>query len=153
MIFRSADACSSELPVISIPALLIRMANFTRSHTIINASFKGLSIFAIAIAVTRLALQYDSGRHRVDYMAVTFWLTVEAAIALIMASISSYRVPLLDYLAERRLRQSVGSNKPTVHMRWLRVTRDYSRANARTNGAPPSEQLSLSDIPMVRHPR
>jgi hypothetical protein len=82
------------------------MANFTRSHTIINASFKGLSVFSCAIAVTRLGLQYDKRTHGIRYVALTFLLVVEAAVALVMASISSYRIVLLHYLGERKIKSN-----------------------------------------------
>ncbi|KAF2110778.1 hypothetical protein BDV96DRAFT_583699 [Lophiotrema nucula] len=92
----------TDLLVISIPILLIYMANFTRSHTIINTSFKSLSVFSIAIATTRLALQYDRDARRIDYIVMVFFLFTEAVVALVMASISSYRTVILDKLVEWR---------------------------------------------------
>jgi hypothetical protein len=85
--------------VISIPSLLISMANLTRSYTIINCSFKGLSVFAVVVAATRLALQYDAQTHRIQYVTLILLLIVENAVAIIMASVSSYRVVVLDHLA------------------------------------------------------
>jgi hypothetical protein len=130
--------------------LLIHMANFTKSHTIINASFKSLSVFTIAIAATRLAVQYNSNQQCIDYDAVTFWLVVEAAVALSMASISSYRVVLLDYLAERRLRRSVGSGIRISRLRWPRASAREGSATTRSDGSP-SNVHSLSELPMIRN--
>lgn len=76
------------------------MANFTLTRAAINTAFKSLSIFTVAIAACRLAFQYNADIHRVDYVSLTFWLVMQAAIAIIMASISSYRIVLLDYLAD-----------------------------------------------------
>jgi hypothetical protein len=85
----------------AIPFSLIWMANFKLTHAAINAIFKSLSIFAIAIATTRLSVQYSSEKHSVDYTRVTFWLMVEATVAVIMASVSSYRIVVLHYLTSR----------------------------------------------------
>lgn len=93
------------------------MANFTLTRAAINTSFKALSVFTIAIAACRLAFQYNADIHRVDYISLTFWLVVEAAIAIIMASISSYRIVLLDYLAEDRTERRPNPAGPKVrHM-------------------------------------
>jgi hypothetical protein len=99
------------------------MANFNRLQTIINASFKGLSVFNIVVAATRLGLQYDRSTHRTDYVTVTFLLVVEASVALVMASISSYRIVLLDYLAERRFRRQTTPLTPTPHRAGGRSTK------------------------------
>ena len=77
------------------------MANLTRSHAIINWSFKSLSIFATIVAATRLALQYNAHADRIQYVTLVFLLVVETAVAIIMASISSYRAVVLDQLAGR----------------------------------------------------
>jgi hypothetical protein len=73
------------------------MANLTSPHAIINTTFKSLSACTIAIASTRLVYQHNAKYDRIDYLQLTFWLVVEAAIALIAASIASYRVVVLDY--------------------------------------------------------
>jgi hypothetical protein len=99
------------------------MANFNRLQTIINASFKGLSVFNIVVAATRLGLQYDRSAHRTDYATVTFLLVVEASVALVMASISSYRIVLLDYLAERRFRHQTTALTQMPHRVGGRSTR------------------------------
>ncbi|KAF2260533.1 hypothetical protein CC78DRAFT_584668 [Lojkania enalia] len=109
---------ATDLLVISIPILLIYMANFTKSYTIINATFKGLSMFAIAIAATRLALQYSTDLHRIKYISLLFWLFVEAAVALIMASISSYRTVVLDRLAEWERRREGNPSQKKTHGFW-----------------------------------
>lgn len=81
------------------------MANFTFSRALINTSFKSLSVITVAIAACRLAFQYNVEAHSVDYISLTFWLVVEAATAVIAASISTYRIVLLDYLADLDMRQ------------------------------------------------
>ncbi|KAF2793285.1 hypothetical protein K505DRAFT_244729 [Melanomma pulvis-pyrius CBS 109.77] len=136
----------TDLLVIMIPILLIHMANFTRSHTIINASFKSLSIFSISIALTRLVLQYNVKDHRIKYVSMTFWLAVEAAVALVMASISSYRTVVLDRLADWRLRRGMKVMQHNEHK--------FRNGSRRRDGdlAGTSEDLqqpSLSDIPMI----
>jgi hypothetical protein len=100
------------ISVLSIPLLLICMSNFSLAHAAINTSFKSLSIFAIAIAVCRLALQYNTDATRINYPSLTFWLAIQANVAVIMASISSYRVVVLDYLKDHRAQQQHRSMAP-----------------------------------------
>ena len=94
------------------------MANFTFSHALINASFKSLSILTVAIAACRLAFQYDADAHRVDYVAFTFWLVVEAAVAVIAASTSSYRIVVIDYLTALKSRQDLYPAQPRSRRLW-----------------------------------
>ncbi|KAF2021077.1 hypothetical protein BU24DRAFT_416745 [Aaosphaeria arxii CBS 175.79] len=118
---------ATDLLVISIPIALVQMANYTRINTIINASFKSLSVFSIAIASTRLALSYDRRTHRIRYSDIAFWLVVEAAVALIMAGISSYRTLVIDWVTEHRRGRTTKSAHPfqRSHEPWIKVgTRD-----------------------------
>jgi hypothetical protein len=100
------------MTVISIPLLLICMLNFSLAHAVINTSFKSLSIFAVAIAACRLALQYTTDASRINYPSLTFWLVIEANVDVIVASISSYRVVVLDYLKDHIARQQHLSMAP-----------------------------------------
>ncbi|KAF1957113.1 hypothetical protein CC80DRAFT_412196 [Byssothecium circinans] len=133
----------TDLLVISIQILLIHMANFTRSDTIINCTFKSLSIFAIVIAATRLGLQYDSQARRINYVSFTFLLAIEAAIAIIMASISSHRVVLLNWLEEHRTRKAANVSRPRMHKRWR-------TSQGLDNAMEPSatRDISLSSLPI-----
>lgn len=129
--------------------LLIRMANFNRYKAIINGSFKSLSIVNIAIAATRLALQYDKGDHRIRYVTLTFWLLVEAAVAVIMASISSYRAIILDYLVERRAQRGVSFQITSLksHAFWIRPRpRAESVSPTVTNRIPNHDFYQLSGL-------
>lgn len=85
------------------------MANFTLTRAAINTSFKSLSIFTVVIAACRLAFQYNADVHRVDYTALTFWLVAEVAIAVIMASISSYRIVVIDHLLDGHAQHDSGT--------------------------------------------
>ena len=82
------------------------MANTVRSHTIVNFVFKSLSIFNMVVAAVRLAFQYTAEDHRIHYVMVTFLLVVETTVALIMVSISSYRVVFLEDRKSTRLNSS-----------------------------------------------
>lgn len=137
---------SHSAQVILIPILLIHMANFTRSHTIINASFKGLSVFSIAIASTRLALQYRAGYRQINYVALTCWLAIEAAVTIIMASISSWRVVILNRLFEWEVQQRTKASGLNMHGLW----NDARGGEGSTDRSPDNlQQHSLSDIPML----
>jgi hypothetical protein len=127
------------------------MANFTRSHTMINAWFKSLSVCTIAMAATRLALQYDGSSHHIRYVTLTFWLVVEAAVAIIMASISSYRVVLLDYLAERKMQHSLRSGRPKPYRPWGQTISQERSDISRSTAAPTEAELgySLSELPVL----
>jgi hypothetical protein len=107
------------------------MANFTRIDTIINASFKSLSVVNIAIASARLATQYAKHNRRILYVTLTFWLIIEAAVALIMASISSYRHLILNYVAQQRQHRGVTFESPKSHAFWVRArSREESPSSA-----------------------
>lgn len=138
--------------MISIPILLIHMANFTRLHTILNASFKSLSLFNISIAATRLSLHYDDDLHRIRYVTLTFWLMIEASVALIAVSVSSYRVVILDYLAEQRLQQG-GSVKGDMHFAWIRVKLGTTKEHSKALNSPTESPHLLSELPIVDHAR
>ncbi|KAL1591648.1 hypothetical protein SLS60_011646 [Paraconiothyrium brasiliense] len=147
----------TDVLVMSIPILLIHMANTIRSYTIVNFIFKSLSIFNVVVAATRLALQYDTTVGRIRYVSVTFLLVMEATVALIMVSVSAYRVMLLDFLAgwEREkatqptdLMVRQGRRHPTATaVNGSRANRDGDAAES----AEPSQQQdgSLSDLPML----
>ncbi|KAL5453278.1 hypothetical protein PMIN06_005539 [Paraphaeosphaeria minitans] len=64
----------TDVVVMSIPILLVHMANHVRPYTIANFVFKSLSIFSIVVAATRLALHYDStvGRIRISGNRIVF---------------------------------------------------------------------------------
>jgi hypothetical protein len=88
--------------VVAVSLLLIWLANFTTLHALVNAIFKSLSIFAVALAAVRLATLYTTGTDRIVYSRLIFWLVIEAAAAIILASISVYRIVVLDSLKEGR---------------------------------------------------
>jgi hypothetical protein len=81
------------------------MANFTLLRAALNAGFKSLSVFVIAVAVTRLAFLCDRRSQNNDQTATILWLMVEANVAIVAASVSSYRVVVLDYLCRRQVQQ------------------------------------------------
>jgi hypothetical protein len=118
------------------------MANFTRSHTLINCLFKSLSIFNIAIATARLVLQYNTENHRIEYVTMTFWLIVEAAVALIMASISSWRIIVIDRLTKRR----VNTREHNRHKFWSGTRRGNQEFTETPDGR---QQELLLDVPML----
>jgi hypothetical protein len=88
--------------VVAVSLLLIWLANFTTLYALVNAIFKSLSIFAVALAAVRLESLYTPGTNRVVYSRFIFWLVIEAAAAIILASISAYRIVVLDSLKEGR---------------------------------------------------
>jgi hypothetical protein len=95
------------------------MSTFSLAHAAINTLFKSLSIFAIASAACRLAFQYNTKARRIDYISLTLWLVIEAAVAVIAAAISSYRVVVLDYLKDRRAQQQTSARTQIWHARSL----------------------------------
>ncbi|KAF2449203.1 hypothetical protein P171DRAFT_350975 [Karstenula rhodostoma CBS 690.94] len=105
----------TDVLVMSIPILLVHMANHVRSYTIANFVFKSLSIFNIVVAATRLAIQYDFTVGRIRYVSVTFLLVIEATVALIMVSISGYRVVFLDFLMKWEREKTDQTTCLTVH--------------------------------------
>jgi hypothetical protein len=99
-------------------------------------------MFNIAIASTRLALQYDAKENRIHYVAMTFWLTVEAAVALVMASISSWRILVIDHLAKQK---TTSRQQHNTHKSWSGAR----RGDQDITGTPDDrQQASLSDLPI-----
>jgi hypothetical protein len=94
------------------------MANMNYPYAMANGIFKSLSIFPIALAVARLALQYDTSTSRIQYVVVTFLLVVEIAVAIAMASISSYRFILLDHLDRRQTREAAVATQSKACPNW-----------------------------------
>lgn len=126
--------------------LLVRMANFGRPKAIINAAFEGLSIVNIAISSTRLALQYYARTKRICYIAVTLWLTVEAAVAIIMASISSYRVIALHFIEERATLQPEFDQAPLpkMHRMWFMAGHQRQSAYSASANAAPHHVIQIA---------
>jgi uncharacterized membrane protein len=123
------------------------MSTFSLAHAAINTLFKSLSVFAMASAACRLGLQYNTETRRIDYVSLTFWLLIEAAVAVIAASISSYRVVVLDYLKARQAQQQTSARTRIWHARslgpgnWKKVAKiviPYPAAQLQS----PSEQRS-----------
>ncbi|CAI6326602.1 unnamed protein product [Periconia digitata] len=116
-------------PVISFPVFLIRLAKLPRPQALIDGGFKTLSLFAMIVAAMRLSYQYDTETKRINYIAVIFWLVIEANVALIMASITSYRSLLVDHLKKTgrinkvRLSHELESNHSRQAPRWRALTR------------------------------
>jgi hypothetical protein len=97
------------------------MANFTLLRAALNAGFKSLSVFVVAVAVTRLAFLCDRKPQNNDHTATILWLMVEANVAIIAASVSSYRVVVLDYLCRRQVQQeSVAREGAWELLNWWR---------------------------------
>ncbi|PVI04084.1 hypothetical protein DM02DRAFT_651894 [Periconia macrospinosa] len=137
----------TDLLVIILPIFLIRLAKTPLLHALIDGAFKTLSIFAIIIAVIRLALQYDTKSRHVNYITVIYLLVIEATIALIMASITSYRTVLLDYLKKtgriQKVKLSNGLEEPRS-WRMARLDRSSRTTQDKTEGS------SLAELPMLK---
>ncbi|KAK7186394.1 hypothetical protein PSPO01_07351 [Paraphaeosphaeria sporulosa] len=129
----------TDVLVMSIPMLLVHMANHVRPYTIANFVFKSLSIFSVVVAATRLALQYDSTVGRIRYVSVTFLLVIEATIALIMVSISGYRVVFLDFLSEWERRKTTHSTRLTVRQGRHRTATAAGGGGGEADNAKPSQ--------------
>lgn len=87
------------------------MANYTLSHAILNTAFKSFSVFAIAVAITRLAFLCAARSKTPNYATPIMWLTIEAAVATTLASASSYRVIFLDLLCKRQVQREGAAQK------------------------------------------
>lgn len=129
----------------SIPAVLILNTKAIRSHNIANFVFKSLSILHTAVAATRLALQYDAEDRRVQYVSVTFLLVVEAAVALVTVSVSSYRVVFLDYLTAWQRRKRAQPTCLTVRHPTAAGGGGDQAGNAKAT----EQDGSMSDLPIL----
>lgn len=120
------------------------MTNTVRLYTVANFVFKGLSIFNIVVAAVRLAIQWDKEERRIQYVSVAFLLVVEVTVAIIMVSISSYRVLFLDRLAEWQRKKEAGSTRLTIRLPI--AGGDEQATNAKSTV---QQDGSLSDLPIL----
>ncbi|CBY00428.1 predicted protein [Plenodomus lingam JN3] len=107
----------TDLLVISIPVSLACLANFTLSNAIINTLFKSLSVFPIIITVCRTIFQINKEKRQINYLILALWLAIEAAVAVIMGSVSSYRTVVLKLYATHIRQQR---SDPTQSGEWKR---------------------------------
>lgn len=106
----------TDLLVISIPVSLACLANFTLSNAIINTLFKSLSVFPIIITVCRTIFQINKEKRQINYLILALWLAIEAAVAVIMGSVSSYRTVVLKLYATHIRQQR---SDPTQSGEWV----------------------------------
>ena len=146
--FLNETRCSlNNSIVVSVPAVLILNTKSIRSHTIANFVFKSLSILHIAVAAARLALQYDAEDRRVQYATVTFLLAVEAAVAIVTVSISSYRVVFLEHLAAWQ--RGKGTQPTCLPARHHPTAAAGSGANQADNAKATEQDGSMSELPIL----
>ncbi|KAI4273787.1 MAG: hypothetical protein L6R38_006249 [Xanthoria sp. 2 TBL-2021] len=80
----------TDILIIIIPVALLWRVRISLRRKILLMFILGLSIFTIIVSVVRIAgANYPNGS--VDSAWVTFWLQLEAAVAVIIVSITSYR--------------------------------------------------------------
>jgi len=132
----------ADVFVVSIPLMVIKMAHMGRRETVNHAAFKCLSVFMIAVAITRLSLQYDQRNHRIDYIWTSFWLYVEAAVALIVASIMPWRKIFFEPQYRHVLRGRKENRMPNNHFQLMDVN-DCALGEGMSGG--------LANSPSKRH--
>ena len=111
----------ADVFVVSIPLMVIKMAHMGRKETVTHAAFKCLSVFMIAVAITRLSLQYDRRNHRMDYVWTSFWLYMEAAVALIVASVMPWRKIFFEPQYRHVLRGRKENRMPNNNFQLMEV--------------------------------
>ncbi|KAF2830318.1 hypothetical protein CC86DRAFT_284478 [Ophiobolus disseminans] len=89
-----------DVSIVAVSLSVIRMANLPILHAAVNAAFKSLSILAVAFAITRLVILYTAGPTDLNYILLSFWLMIEAAGTITLASISVFRIVVLDSLTK-----------------------------------------------------
>ncbi|KAF2853121.1 hypothetical protein T440DRAFT_476962 [Plenodomus tracheiphilus IPT5] len=118
----------TDLLVISVPVSLVYLANFTLSNAVINTSFKSLSVFTVVITACRVAFQFDKEDGQINYRSLSIWLAIEAAVSVVMGSVSGYRTIALNLHTARKRRQP---RHPTQLGTW--VTLDARKSNEVTD--------------------
>ncbi|CAL8576790.1 hypothetical protein XPA_002655 [Xanthoria parietina] len=80
----------TDILIIIIPVALLWRVRISLRRKILLMFILGLSIFTIIVSIVRIAgAQFPNGS--VDSAWVVFWLQLEAAVAVIIVSITSYR--------------------------------------------------------------
>lgn len=90
LLFLLDQPLSEDLPVIMIPVALLWRVRISLRRKILLMFILGLSVFTIIVSIVRIAgARFPNGS--VDSAWVVFWLQLEAAVAVIIVSITSYR--------------------------------------------------------------
>jgi len=120
---------------VTISLSLVWKANLPPSHAAVNTVFKGLSVFATAFAATRFAILYTTSATEASYARLTFWLVIEAASAIILASITAYRIVVLESLTKNEAQLQL-AGLPSDEDRLVAARSRDCRGNAVTITAP-----------------
>ncbi|KAL8919447.1 MAG: hypothetical protein Q9172_004963 [Xanthocarpia lactea] len=110
----------TDILVISIPVALLWRVRISLRRKILLLFILSLSIFTMIVCIVRVAgSQLSDGS--VDSAWVTFWLHVEAAVAVVIVSITSYRSLFVKDKSTDRKGPRYRSNKKRL---WNRKERE-----------------------------
>ena len=101
----------------------------------------------MAVAIARLSLQYDRLNHEIDYIWSSFWLFMEAAIGLIMASITPWRKILFDPQTRAMMRLGRKTGNQGSPFQLVRVEENFTGHNQQKSSVtPPLKPLSITGL-------
>jgi hypothetical protein len=76
---------------VSIPIIVLHRVTLPTRQKVIVGTFLCLSLTMVVMALTRSAKIYNSGGRKIDIRWTVYWVHVEACIAVITVSLTSFR--------------------------------------------------------------
>lgn len=112
-----------NLPVISVPVILLWRVRISLRRKLALGGVLSLSIFTIIVSIVRIA-GADLPNGLVDSIWVNFWLQVEAAVAVVIVSITAYRSLFVSDKSSNGISPRQYTSNSTLRRRLLRIRRD-----------------------------
>ncbi|KAF2805346.1 uncharacterized protein BDZ99DRAFT_574927 [Mytilinidion resinicola] len=112
----SSIECSLNFNIASIPVIVLRRAKMKTRQKFAVGSFLCLSLVMVAMAVARVSKMH--GVTAMDIPYEYFWQYLEAAVALLMASLTSFRTFFV--IAKQRKRYQERMKRPLYSFREFR---------------------------------
>ncbi len=119
----------TTLPVITIPVALLWRVRLDVRRKMALGTTLCLSIFTIVTAIVRLSGGNSAGG-QIDSSWVIFWLQIEAAVAVVVVSITTFRAL---FIAERLQKQGSPRYTGKVKLKYWYGTKDSDEAREHGN--------------------
>ncbi|KAL8895006.1 MAG: hypothetical protein Q9207_008335 [Kuettlingeria erythrocarpa] len=127
--FQVADLLLTTLPVITIPVALLWRVRLDVRRKMALGTTLCLGIFTIVTAIVRLGGGNSAGG-QIDSSWVIFWLQIEAAVAVMVVSITTFRAL---FIAERLQKQESPRYTGKVKLKYWSGTKDSDEAKEHGN--------------------
>ncbi|KAI1111583.1 hypothetical protein F5Y14DRAFT_464380 [Nemania sp. NC0429] len=138
----------SDIMVASIPIIVLRNSLLSRSTKFCVGVFLCLSIFMAFVAIVRLSGLYYRGHQ--DAVWEFFWLQTEGAVAVMMASLTSFRTPCIKKQRKGRF-LSTECAQPSCFRKFVLRFKISAREQPNEKPASAADSFTLK-LPQVPSP-